>query len=140
VRLLVVLLLRLLKIDRRGPTPPVIKNRNFDPESRTLRKLGHKDEALLADTVEKNVEGLAEKIVEEDKARRAKELVRSTRHLTFLKVIDRLSGHTQYRSQTCELGSQKRIEQEAGQVRPQDARMYSHIATCAPLCISATRQ
>jgi len=51
---------------------PVIKSRNFDPESRTLRKRDPTND--IDDTVEKNVEGLAEKIIVEDEQRRAQEL------------------------------------------------------------------
>ena len=53
----------------------VFKPRNYDPETRTIRKraLGEEDE----DTVEKAVEGLAEQIIAEDEERRAQELVRS---------------------------------------------------------------
>jgi len=52
----------------------VIKNRNFDPESRTLKKRTREDDALMQDTVEKDVEGLAQKIIIEDEQRRAQEL------------------------------------------------------------------
>ncbi|KAF9514460.1 hypothetical protein BS47DRAFT_1343021 [Hydnum rufescens UP504] len=48
------------------------KQRNFDPETRTLRKHAQDDEP--EDTVEKQVEGLAEKIIAEDEERRAQEL------------------------------------------------------------------
>ncbi|KAG6868829.1 hypothetical protein C0993_009711 [Termitomyces sp. T159_Od127] len=50
----------------------VDENRNFDTESRTLRK--HNPLDPPEDTVEKNVEGLAEKIIAEDELRRAQEL------------------------------------------------------------------
>ncbi|ESK88047.1 hypothetical protein Moror_10788 [Moniliophthora roreri MCA 2997] len=52
---------------------PVIKNRNFDPETRTLKKHTSED-VEMDDTVEKNVEGLAEKIIAEDEKKRAEEL------------------------------------------------------------------
>ena len=55
---------------------PIIKNRNYDPESRTLKKRTREDDAMMQDTVEKNVEGLAQKIITEDEQRRAQELVR----------------------------------------------------------------
>lgn len=55
---------------------PLIKNRNFDPETRTLKKRGNDEDVEMEDTVEKNVEGLAERIIEEDVAKRAQELVR----------------------------------------------------------------
>ena len=54
----------------------LIKNRNFDPESRTLRKLNPVNDQILQDSVEKNVDGLAEEIIEADKERRAHDLVR----------------------------------------------------------------
>jgi len=54
---------------------PLIKNRNFDPETRTLKKRGNDEDVEMEDTVEKNVEGLAEQIIEEDAGKRAQELV-----------------------------------------------------------------
>lgn len=54
---------------------PLIKNRNFDPETRTLKKRGNDEDVEMEDTVEKNVEGLAEQIVEEEGEKRAQELV-----------------------------------------------------------------
>jgi coiled-coil domain-containing protein 12 len=56
---------------------PLIKNRNFDPETRTLKKRGNDEDVEMEDTVEKNVEGLAEQIIEEDAGKRAQELVRA---------------------------------------------------------------
>lgn len=56
---------------------PIIKNRNYDPESRTLKKHTREDALALDDTVEKNVQGLAQKIILEDEQRRAQELVSS---------------------------------------------------------------
>ncbi|KAH8826935.1 mRNA splicing factor [Flagelloscypha sp. PMI_526] len=53
---------------------PIISHRNFDPTSRTLRKRDVQDADMNVDTVENNVEGLAEKIIKEDEARRAQEL------------------------------------------------------------------
>ncbi|KAJ7272028.1 cwf18 pre-mRNA splicing factor-domain-containing protein [Mycena haematopus] len=54
---------------------PVIKNRNFDPESRTLKKRPIiSDDVEMEDTVERDVAGLAEKIIAEDEDRRAQEL------------------------------------------------------------------
>jgi coiled-coil domain-containing protein 12 len=54
---------------------PIIKNRNYDPESRTLKKHTREDDTIMQDTVEKDVEGLAQKIIMEDEQRRAQELV-----------------------------------------------------------------
>ncbi|KAK0500660.1 mRNA splicing factor [Armillaria luteobubalina] len=52
----------------------IIKNRNFDPESRTLKKRARQEDVEMEDTVEKNVEGVAEQIIAEDEQRRAQEL------------------------------------------------------------------
>ncbi|KZT39724.1 mRNA splicing factor [Sistotremastrum suecicum HHB10207 ss-3] len=57
-----------------GSSEPVtISQRNFDPVSRTLRKHAAAEDAI-EDTVEKDVAGLAEKIIAEDEERRAQEL------------------------------------------------------------------
>ena len=48
-------------------------NRNFDPETRTLRKRQANEE--IEDTLEQNVKGLAEHIIAEDEAKRAQDLV-----------------------------------------------------------------
>ncbi|WVQ85877.1 hypothetical protein IAT38_008045 [Cryptococcus sp. DSM 104549] len=48
------------------------KQRNYDPETRTLRKREAEDEG--EDTVEKAVEGLAEQIIKEDEEKRNEEL------------------------------------------------------------------
>jgi len=53
---------------------PLIKSRNFDPETRTLKKRGNNEDVEMGDTVEKNVEGLAEQIIKEDAEKRAQEL------------------------------------------------------------------
>ncbi|KAJ6525684.1 mRNA splicing factor [Mycena capillaripes] len=54
---------------------PVIKSRNFDLESRTIKKRAIIPEDVdMEDTVEKDVAGLAEKIIAEDEERRAQEL------------------------------------------------------------------
>ena len=52
---------------------PILSTRNFDPETRTLRKrpTGQEEE----DTVEKAVDRLAERILAEDESRRAQDLV-----------------------------------------------------------------
>ncbi|VDB82858.1 unnamed protein product [Peniophora sp. CBMAI 1063] len=51
---------------------PILSTRNFDPETRTLRKrpTGQDEE----DTVEKAVAGLAERILSEDESRREQDL------------------------------------------------------------------
>ncbi|KAF8478510.1 mRNA splicing factor [Russula ochroleuca] len=51
---------------------PVLANRNFDPETRTLRK--HQANVEVEDTLERNVKGLAEQIIAEDEAKRAQDL------------------------------------------------------------------
>ncbi|PFH54153.1 hypothetical protein AMATHDRAFT_443 [Amanita thiersii Skay4041] len=51
----------------------LLKSRNFDPGSRTLRKHNREDD-FMQDTVEKDVAGLAERIIAEDEERRAQEL------------------------------------------------------------------
>ncbi|KAF8627727.1 hypothetical protein AX15_004271 [Amanita polypyramis BW_CC] len=51
----------------------ILKTRNFDPETRTLRKRDRADETLQ-DTVEKDMAGLAEQIVADDEQRRKQEL------------------------------------------------------------------
>ncbi|KAJ7047056.1 mRNA splicing factor [Mycena alexandri] len=58
-----------------GPAEPIIKSRNFDHESRTLKKRAVLPEDVeMEDTVERNVAGLAENIIAEDEERRAQEL------------------------------------------------------------------
>ena len=56
-----------------GDANPVLVNRNFDPETRTLRK--HQTNVEMEDTLESNVKGLAEEIIAEDEAKRAQDLV-----------------------------------------------------------------
>ncbi|KAG8217606.1 mRNA splicing factor, partial [Butyriboletus roseoflavus] len=51
----------------------VLLSRNFDPETRTLRK-HTQNGRLTQDTVERNVEGMAERVIAEDEQRRAQEL------------------------------------------------------------------
>jgi len=51
---------------------PILANRNFDPETRTLRK--HQANVEMEDTLEHNVKGLAERIIAEDEAKRAQDL------------------------------------------------------------------
>ena len=60
-----------------------MKQRNFDPETRTLRK--HNPSISIEDTVEKAVEGLAEKIIAEDAERRQQELVSHLHHIIDLR-------------------------------------------------------
>ncbi|KAJ3999186.1 mRNA splicing factor [Lentinula boryana] len=51
----------------------IIKNRNFDPESRTLKKHTASEDVEM-DTVEKNVDGLAQQVIAEDEEKRAEDL------------------------------------------------------------------
>ncbi|KAI9069990.1 mRNA splicing factor [Trametes sanguinea] len=53
---------------------PVIKHRLFDPNTRTLKKHTPDDDAQMEDTVEHQVEGLAQQIIAEDAERRAQDL------------------------------------------------------------------
>lgn len=52
----------------------VLLSRNYDPETRTLKKHS-KNDVLTTDTVEKTIEGVAEMIIAEDERQRAQELV-----------------------------------------------------------------
>jgi coiled-coil domain-containing protein 12 len=52
----------------------VLSTRNFDPTTRTLRKRGV-DDGENEDTVEKAVEGVAERVLTEDEERQAQDLV-----------------------------------------------------------------
>jgi len=60
-------------VDETPSDEPLIKHRTFDPETRTLKKRA-KDEDIEMETVEKEIEGLAEKIIQEDAERRAQDL------------------------------------------------------------------
>ncbi|KAI5899533.1 mRNA splicing factor [Schizophyllum commune H4-8] len=70
--------LRRRKEEGAGADEPILKHRNFDPESRQAKKRATKadadGDAVMDDTVEKSVAGLAERIVAEDEERRAQEL------------------------------------------------------------------
>ena len=67
---------------------PLIKNRNFDPNSRTLRKHAN-DDVVMQDTVEVQVKGLAEQIIAEDEKLRAQELVHTNISTFFFLLIRR---------------------------------------------------
>ena len=58
----------------RGNSAPLIKNRNFDPESRTLKK-HQPDDIVMEDTVENLAQGMAAQIIIDDEKRRTQELV-----------------------------------------------------------------
>ncbi|KAI0306414.1 mRNA splicing factor [Multifurca ochricompacta] len=51
---------------------PALANRNFDPQTRTLRK--YNADIVMEDSVENNIQGLAEQIIAEDEAKRAQDL------------------------------------------------------------------
>ncbi|KAI0707867.1 mRNA splicing factor [Earliella scabrosa] len=53
---------------------PVVKHRSFDPATRTLKKHTNDEDIEMDDTVEHQVDGLAEKIIAEDAERRAQDL------------------------------------------------------------------
>ncbi|KAK1227607.1 hypothetical protein PQX77_009382 [Marasmius sp. AFHP31] len=53
---------------------PIMKSRNFDPEARTLKKHTQSVDVEMEDTIEKNVEGIAEQIIAEDEEKRQEEL------------------------------------------------------------------
>ncbi|KAG1770396.1 mRNA splicing factor [Suillus placidus] len=56
-----------------GHRDSVLLSRNYDPETRTLKKHS-KNNVLTTDTVEKAIEGVAEMIITEDERQRAQEL------------------------------------------------------------------
>ncbi|KAI0636400.1 mRNA splicing factor [Trametes polyzona] len=60
--------------DTSGEAEPVIKHRSFDPTTRTLKKHTQDEDVQMEDTVEHQVDGLAEKIIAEDAERRAQDL------------------------------------------------------------------
>ncbi|KAF4576670.1 hypothetical protein EYR36_000733 [Pleurotus pulmonarius] len=62
------------ELDEGSGSQTLLKTRNFDPASRTLRKHNKDDDVNMTDTVEKNVSGLVETIIAEDEQRRAQEL------------------------------------------------------------------
>lgn len=72
----------------------ILKQRNFDPETRTLRKFD--TTVLPEDTIENDVKGLAEKIITEDEERHRQELV-STLSLLYVSMINyNTVGSSQY--------------------------------------------
>lgn len=75
---------------------PLIKNRNFDPDSRTIRKHAN-DDIVMQDTIEVQVKGLTEQILAEDEKLRAQELVRFTRLFSFFFFL----GYVKYVNRTC---------------------------------------
>jgi hypothetical protein len=92
----------------------LLQGRNFDPVSRTLKKHGNAED--LEDTVEKNVKGLAERIISEHEEKEKQDLVR-----WFLPMIclgsPPIPGYLQHCSQTSQLGSQAGHGKEIGKAR-----------------------
>lgn len=100
-------------------------NRNFDPETRTLRK--HQTNVEMEDTLESNVKGLAEQIVAEDEAKRAQDLVTVIFPLNFLYPIHPTrEGSPEHRAKPAKLGSQKRNGEEVGEIRTADAASHPY--------------
>jgi cwf18 pre-mRNA splicing factor len=102
-----------------------LKQRNFDPETRTLRKRDPTD--ALEDTVEKNVEGVAEQIIAEDAERRQQELVCTgwdshNEHSRNIGVL----GSTKHSTKTTELGSEARDAEEVSETRSKKHRSNPH--------------
>ncbi|THG94432.1 hypothetical protein EW026_g7041 [Hermanssonia centrifuga] len=60
-------------VSQTGEVEPVVKHRTYDPETKTLKKHAPDDDFDM-DTVEKEVDGLAEQIIKEDEERRAQDL------------------------------------------------------------------
>jgi hypothetical protein len=89
-------LFRCLTPLRDGPIE--LPHRNFDPATRTLRKHNAAD-AMDEDTVEKKVEGLAERVIAEHEEKRAQELVRSPENYGHMGIHDREGSH-QHRAKT----------------------------------------
>ena len=104
-----------------SPRGTILLNRNFDPETRTLRK-NIRNGAITEDTLEKDVEGMAEKLIAEDEKQRAQELVYGTAHrmMHHNAMLKLFLGRIQYSSQATQLGSQKRDGEESCQVGEED--------------------
>jgi len=58
----------------------LLSQRNFDPNTRTLRRV---DANEIDDTVEKNIDGMVQSILEADKQRQDAELVRRSSNSSF---------------------------------------------------------
>jgi hypothetical protein len=108
-------------------TQPALINRNFDPETRTLRK--HQTNVEMEDTLESNVKGLAEEIIAEDEAKRAQDLVTAFFfHWNFHPIHPTREGSSEYCTKTAKLGSQKRNGEEIGEIGKADSagHPYAH--------------
>jgi hypothetical protein len=102
----------------------VIKSRNFDPETRTLRKGGHDEE----DTVEMIGVTLAQTIVADDEVDRQKELV-SIMFIPlkseYLKLHLTVSPH--YCSKAGQLGFETPIRKETGQAGSKNSSLHQYV-------------
>ena len=122
---------------------PIISTRNFDPETRTLRKRTADDDVDMEDTVEKNIAGLAEAIVAEDEAKRAQELVCiSIVSLVMVSMIwtsfSRHIGFVEYRAQARQLGFEKGTREKDSQARTEDTRGNPHTYSYVTIAISSS--
>lgn len=92
--------------------------RNYDPLTGQMKRFGGiKD---LPDTVEKDVDGLQESAIEEDKRRQMEELVSNASTLfrcLALTLTHVSTGPNQHRTQETELGLEKRPREETEQAR-----------------------
>ena len=78
-----------------------VSGRNFDPQTRTLKKRNQGDEDGAQDSVEKDISGLAEQIIAEDEQARAQELDRVLLQINFDSSDFQFSpGSHQYSPQT----------------------------------------
>lgn len=96
----------------------------------------------MDDTVEKNIDGMVQSILEADKQRQEAELVGPSSNSRF--QSDRCSaGSYEHRSKACELGSEERSQQEAcpsgeehegGHLYPRPSVAFLHF-----ICLHLTR-
>jgi hypothetical protein len=114
-----------------GEANDILSNRNFDPQTRTLRK--RQADTEMEDTVEKNVQGLAEHILVQDEAKRVQDLVKDVFRCTFYLIQLTRAGSSEYRAETTELGSQKGNGKEAGKIRKADSASHSYAHSYARL-------
>jgi hypothetical protein len=95
---------------------PVLASRNFDPETRTLRKRQANEE--IDDTLEQNVKGLAEQIIAD--------LVTAIFHSNVSPFQHTHAGSPEYCTKTAKLGSQKRTGEEGGEIGEADPAGHSY--------------
>ena len=103
------------------------RHRNFNPGTRQPVRAAESRPAVVADveTVERRVEGLAERIIADDAVRRMEELVcpplPAFPHLTACSSL-LFAGSVEYRAKEGELGSPKGHGQAHEETRTQDGR------------------